>query len=122
MVFEPGQELEDFGNLFDFAMANALALVIYHRRHSMPYAKGIQHTCTRALVQKAHCFPSPAICCYVYIAAGEVALPADAKHPWRAAGGRKLLQQALGTAGSESEYLEVNQNIAGGRFQRACKQ
>jgi len=40
------KELEDFGNLFDFAMAN-------------------------------------------------VALPADAKHPWRAAGGRKLLQQVV---------------------------
>lgn len=37
------------------------------------------------------------------IAVGEVALPADAKHPWRATGGRKLLQQALGTTGSESE-------------------
>ena len=28
------------------------------RCHAMPCAKGIQHTCTRALVQKARCFPS----------------------------------------------------------------
>lgn len=95
MVFEAGQELEDFGNLFDFAMANALALAIYHRRHAMPCAKGIQHW-----YRKHATSPVFLLLC---IAVGEVALPADAKHPWRAAGGRKLLQQALGTTGSESE-------------------
>ena len=60
MVFEAGQELEDFGNLFDFAMANALALAIYHRRHAMPCAKGIQHWYRKHAT-------SQSFCCYVLL-------------------------------------------------------
>lgn len=107
MVFEPGQELEDFGNLFDFAMANALALAIYHRRHAMPCdamrchaPKDFSTLAPEHWYRKHAASPVYLLLC---IAVGEVALPADAKHPWRATGGRKLLQQALGTTGSESE-------------------
>lgn len=118
MVFEPSQELEDFGNLFDFAMANALALAIYHRRHAMPCDAVRQRISARlhqSIGTESTLLPQ-SICCYALLLG---------RLPYLRTQSILGEQQVAGSSCNRHLGLqEVNQNNAGGmkRFQRPCKQ